>query len=803
MPAKPDSPSNLTSLGLAMTAQAPLPMAVIEVGSHILRYANPAFCRLLDQPLQALLGKSFCALLPDQPQCRGLLEQVARSGSGLRHDQQLRSGPHPMFWSFLMWPLLDDGLPAAVIVQITESVQQPATTPAMNEATLGARGQEAVIDAAEEANRRVHEEIMVRKRTELALTESELRYQALFDSVPVGVFVCDLDGIVQSYNRRAAELWLRQPTPGDANVRYCGSMRLYLPDGSYLPHEQSPMVEVMRTGVAANNITVFSERPDGTRIPVIVNFSALRNEYGDITGAITSFDDISELYRAETLIQESESRFRAIADHIPQLAWMVDAEGYVDWFNRGWLEYTGTTLEDNLGEGWKAVHHPAHVVAVAAKFEKHLSEGIDWEDTFPLRGKDGEYRWFLSRMVAIRDANGKLLRFFGTNTDITRQREVEHTLKQADQRKTEFLALLAHELRNPLAPISNAVQILLQDTVSAEARQAAVRMMDHQLGQMVRLVDDLLDISRISQNKIELRKCQLALAPVVSQAVEAVRPAFAAKQLALTLSLPSEAITVDGDATRLAQVIDNLLTNAGKFTPNGGKVHLTVETRGQEVLIRVRDSGIGIAAEQLTRVFELFAQVDASLERGQSGLGIGLSLVKQLAEMHGGSVEVHSAGLGQGSEFIVRLPVLAAAAKRLPPPVVASAPEPVAELCRRRILVVDDNLASAQSLSMLLQLHGQTVQMAHDGIEALALAESFRPEVILLDIGLPRLNGYEVASQLRQQVWGKAIMLIAVTGWGQAADKQRAEEAGFDHHMVKPLRHNELMTILAGLPVTA
>lgn len=693
--------------------------------------------------------------------------------------------------------------PAAAPDSQAEAVSLPENLRAMNEALLlGSLRQHELIETADATNALLREEITARQRTQLALDESESRYRALFDAVPVAVFVCDLDGVVQSYNHRAAELWGRRPKPGDPMVRYCGSAKLYLPDGALLPHDQSPMVEVMRTGVAVKNVEVFSERTDGSRIPVIVNFDALKNERGEVTGAIASFDDMSDIKQAEKLVQESELRFRAIADNIPQLAWMVSAEGHLEWFNRGWLDYTGTTLEDNVGSGWKAVHHPAHIDVVAEKFERHLRLGIDWEDTFPLRGKDGEYRWFLSRMVAIRDDQGKLLSFFGTNTDVTAQQAAEDALKDADRRKTEFLALLAHELRNPLAPISNAVQILLQnEQPGSEVTQTAVRMMERQVGQMVRLVDDLLDVSRISQNKIELRRAQLELASVLRHAVEAASPAYTRKGVELIISEPPQAIILNGDSTRLTQVVGNLLNNAVKFTPTGGKVRLTVAAEGSEAVIRVEDNGIGIAEDKLPQLFELFMQVDESLERTQGGLGIGLSLVKRLVEMHGGSVEVSSAGLGLGSTFVLRLPMLeAAAAEQAAAPVSSTE---VAAVIQRRILVVDDNLASAQSLGLLLKLKGHVVEMAHDGREALAKATASRPEVILLDIGLPILNGYEVASRIRAEPWGAAITLIALTGWGQPDDIRRALDAGFDQHMVKPVRHSELMALLAGLPVGA
>jgi signal transduction histidine kinase len=373
------------------------------------------------------------------------------------------------------------------------------------------------------------------------------------------------------------------------------------------------------------------------------------------------------------------------------------------------------------------------------------------------------------------------------------QRAVE-ALREADRRKSELLAMLAHELRNPLAPIRNAVEILRRSGGDEQKVKPATEMMQRQVGQMVRLVDDLLDISRISQGKIELRREPVELASAIHRAVEAVRPLCESMDQELTVTLPPEPTYLNADPTRLAQVVGNLLNNASRFTEKGGRIRLTVEREGEQALIRVQDTGIGIAAEQLPRIFEMFMQVDTSLERSRGGLGLGLALVKKLVEMHDGAVEARSAGVGQGSEFIVRLPSLSGS---LPPlPQEPSGIKPVATT-PRRILVVDDNQDSADSLAMLLKLNGHEVHIAHDGFEAVEVATTFQPHVILLDIGLPGLNGYEAARRIREQQRHKAIKLVALTGWGQEEDRRRSEEAGFDAHMVKPVDLAVLTKLLA------
>ena len=320
-------------------------------------------------------------------------------------------------------------------------------------------------------------------------------------------------------------------------------------------------------------------------------------------------------------------------------------------------------------------------------------------------------------------------------------------------------------------------------------------MMERQVGQMVRLVDDLLDVSRISRGKIELRKERIELASAVHHAVEAARPQCKSLNHTLTVALPPNPIFLNADPTRLAQVLGNLLSNACKYTDKGGQMSLTVEREGDQAVIRLRDNGIGIAADQLPRIFEMFVQIDTSLERSVSGLGIGLTLVKSLAEMHDGTVEACSAGVGQGSEFVVRLPIAVEPPEPPPAPIVI---EPTTAI-PRRILVVDDNQDSATSLAELLELTGHKTHTAHDGLEAIEAAKSFRPDVVLLDIGLPKLNGYDACRKIREQPWGKGMVLIALTGWGQDEDKQKSSQAGFDAHMVKPVDHVVLAKLLAEL----
>ena len=542
-----------------------------------------------------------------------------------------------------------------------------------------------------------------RRGADAALRWNEERYRTLFDLGPVAVYSCDASGVIQEFNRRAVELWGCEPELGDTDKRFCGSFKLFRPDGRFMPHEQCPMAEVIAGTLAeACDAEVLIERPDGSRITVVVNIRPLKNERGDIIGAINCF------------------------------------------------------------------------------------------------------------------------------YDITARKEMEDSLRDSDRRKSEFLAMLAHELRNPLAPIRHSLEVMRRARKVESAAtgsqgtgrttpalsqpvDAAMDVLDRQVGQMVRLVDDLLDAGRISRGKMVLRKERVELSSVVHHAVEAVRPLCESSDQELTVTLPQEPVYLDADPTRLAQIVGNLLNNACKFSDRGGRIWLTVERTEESagdtvntsdglppnVVIRVRDTGIGIAANQRSRIFDMFTQGDTALEREVTGLGIGLTLVKTLTQMHGGTVDVTSAGIGQGSEFIVRLPIMVETAT-VPPP--AMTREPALTAKGLRILIVDDNRDAAGMLAMLLQFSGHETHMAHDGVEAVEATTKLQPDVILLDIGLPRISGYEAARKIReQQEQPGRPLLVALTGWGQDEDRRRTEEAGFDAHLVKPVDEAALGKLLDDL----
>jgi CheY-like chemotaxis protein len=399
-------------------------------------------------------------------------------------------------------------------------------------------------------------------------------------------------------------------------------------------------------------------------------------------------------------------------------------------------------------------------------------------------------------------ANARLLPFNGAErillvlTDITEQKHIEAALLEADRRKNEFLATLAHELRNPLAPIQNVVQLMQSGTPSDSDVSWGRDVIDRQVKHLVRLVDDLMDMSRITQGKIDLQFERTSISEVIACAVETSRPLIDARNHEFTITVPHRPLFVNGDLVRLAQVLSNLLNNSAKYTASRGKISLVVEAHGGEVIVRVEDNGVGIASDMLSSIFEMFMQAKNATELAQGGLGIGLTLAQRLTQLHGGSLEVASDGLDKGSVFTLRLPLYADTISYLDPSTKDSR-DTAASALHRKILVADDNHDAADTLAMLLRSAGHSVCVANDGLEAVEKAESNRPDVAFLDIGMPNLNGYEAARRIRAQSWGKAITLVALTGWGQNEDRQRSVEAGFSHHLVKPINYSTLATLLS------
>ena len=411
--------------------------------------------------------------------------------------------------------------------------------------------------------------------------------------------------------------------------------------------------------------------------------------------------------------------------------------------------------------------------------------------------RDGSVRHSIVSKFPIFDASGGVRLVGGIAIDITERVRAEEALRQADRRKDEFLATLSHELRNPLAPLRNSLHVLRSRGGDGHADRM-YEMMEQQLSRMVRLVDDLLEVSRITGGKIELRKEPVSLASVVESAVETGRPLIEAAAHQLSVELSPEPLLIDADPVRMAQVISNLLNNAAKYTQEGGRITVTAEQRDDEAVVTVRDNGLGIPADMLPRVFEMFAQVDRTLKRAQGGLGIGLALARSLVEMHGGRIAAHSQGLNQGSEFVLHLPLSRRTLLAVVPP------EPPGRRTlpglRQRVLVVDDSRDGADTLAMVLQTMGADPRVVYDGASALVALRDYRPGLVFLDLGMPGMDGYEVAEQIRADPAFDAVRLIALTGFGSEEERRRSRAAGFDDHCVKPVDPARLRVILATKP---
>jgi two-component system CheB/CheR fusion protein len=597
-----------------------------------------------------------------------------------------------------------------------------------------------------------------------------------------------LDGIITSWNAGAEHLY------GYTAAEAIGqSITLIIPRDR-LDEEQEILRKLAR-GESVEHFETVRRAKNGRYVDISLSVSPIRDASGRIVGASKVARDITERKRAADRLRESEARFRFLAESIPSIVFTTAPDGTVTYLNRRGIDYYGEA-EFHQPDSGGLLLHPDDREGAMTEWRRCLREGCDFEIEARHRRYDGHYRWFVSRAVPFRDPGGAILAWFGASSEIHEQKEMQRTLREADRRKDEFLATLAHELRNPLAPIRNALHIMRLKADDPPTVEQARLIMERQLGQMVRLVDDLLDVGRITRGRLELRKERVELATIVKNALDTTRPLIEAAGHRLTVSLPALPVHLDVDPVRLGQVLANLLNNAAKYMDRGGHIWLSAVRGERDVVISVRDEGIGIPCEALPTIFEMFMQVEESLARSRGGLGIGLTLARQLVELHGGSIEAQSQGPGKGAEFRVRMPIV---------PVVTALDdprelEPQADLpVSFRILVADDNIDAAESMGIMLRLMGNDVRIVRDGQQAVDEDAGFRPDLALLDIGMPRLNGYDVARFIRHQRWGKEIVLVALTGWGQEEDKRKAAEAGFDHHFTKPVSPVDIANLMTQL----
>lgn len=563
---------------------------------------------------------------------------------------------------------------------------------------------------------------------------------------------------------------------------------------------ESPAKHALREGaiVGLANHTVLIAK-DGSERPIDDSAAPIRAHDSTVLGCVMVFRDVSERKRVE----EIRARLAAIIESSDDAIIGKTLDGIVTSWNRAAERLYGYTADQMIGQPISLIVPPDKKDELTAIMDRlRQGEAIAQMET-DRQCRDGSRRQVSLTISPIRGANGQIVGASTIARDISERVRMEEELRQvasdlarASQRKDEFLATLAHELRNPLAPIRTGLELLHRVGNEPEKIEEVRAMIERQTQQLITLVDDLMNASRITRGKLELRKRRVNLTNVLKSAIEACRPFIDEANHQLTVRLPESPIYLDADPNRLTQVISNLLTNAAKYTPESGQIFLTAECHGNEAVISVQDNGIGIASDMRDRVFEMFAQIEQPLEKSYTGLGIGLTLVRSLVEMHGGSVDVDSNGINQGSTFRIRLPVSMNLSVNEPSAVKTPS---TAVLPKRRILVVDDNTDAADLLRAVLEMDGSEVATAADGREAIDVAAEFRPEIVLMDLGMPTMNGFEAARIIRKQPWGKEMVLVALTGWGQDEDRQKTDRAGFDHHVVKPIDPAMLEQLLANI----
>ena len=564
--------------------------------------------------------------------------------------------------------------------------------------------------------------------------------------------------------------------------------------------EEHEIIARIRRGERVDHFETIRVGRDGRRVEVSLTISPVRGPTGQVVGASKVAREIGERKRAERI----QAQLAAIVESSDDAIVSKNLDGIIQSWNASATRIFGHTADEAVGQPITLII-PANLHAEERAIIARVRAGkrVEHFDTVRIT-KDGRLIPVSLTVSPIHDAKGTVIGASKIARDISERRRAEKALREteeglrlANQRKDEFIALLAHELRNPLAPIRYALAAGKQGAATPDQRERFHEIIDRQVTHMSRLLDDLLNVAHITRGSLELRKSTMELTSVLGTAIEAARPFLDAKQHQLSVELPAEAPRLSADPIRLAQVFSNLLINAAKYTDPGGQIRIAASIERDMLLVSVRDTGVGIPAEMMPRLFEMFSQAPHTVDRSQGGLGLGLALVRGIVQLHGGSVCARSDGANRGSEFIVRLPLGVPA----PPAQAGAQPLSPIDAAAVKVLVVDDNEDAAEMCATLLELAGHDVRRAYNGRSALALAKAFRPRVVLLDIGLPDINGYDVARALRQAPWAAGILLIAVSGWGQEQDKQHALESGFDHHLTKPIDLQALEHVLQ--PITA
>jgi len=637
---------------------------------------------------------------------------------------------------------------------------------------------------------KVTRDLTERRRHEESLRYNELRFRTLVEGVrDYAIFMLDPDGHVASWNAGAHQIlgFEAQDVIGSHFSRF-------------LVHDGNEQARARRELVLAAQEGRFQEegwraRKNGTRFWANVVITAIRDDRGNLLGYSKITRDLTERVRHENRLRESEERFRLLVESVVDYAIVtLDEEGMVTSWNSGAERINRYKSADIVGRHFSRLYPPEDIRANKPwqQLATARERGRVNEESWRLRS-DGTQYWANNVIAALPESDTRRRAYYMVTQDLSQRRHAE-TLADTAQRMHEFIAMLAHELRNPLAPIRNAVALMARREVKDPLVEAMRQTIDRQSQNLTRIVDELLDVNRVARGQFTIERQAIDLRDVLARAVETSRPLIDTHSHRLHISIADQPIDCHGDPMRLTQVVVNILNNAAKYTPDGGDIWLSAVRQGSGVEVRVRDNGRGIERDMMDRVFDLFMQVDPNSGSALGGLGVGLALVRRIVELHGGSVQAASDGLGKGSEFIVRLPLALRATEGQP-----ADQEPPQEAAPRpwRVLVIDDNVDAANSLCLLLQAMGHTVRAVYDGPSGIAMAQEFMPEVVMLDIGMPVMSGYDVARALRAS--SSRFVIVAVTGWGHEAAKRQSREAGFDHHLVKPVSEAQLAGVLASI----
>ena len=681
----------------------------------------------------------------------------------------------------------------------------PPDLVAMNEALmLRSIRQHELMEAAEDLNEQLHVQIAAREKIAveasetarmLAITARELAEKArLLDLTEDAIIVRDVAGHISYWNHGAEVLY------GWSSAEALGKVSHSLLRTEFPTPLEQITAELHRDGRWTGEL-VHTTRT-GRRITVLVRKTLDHDSAGNPAAVLQTLTDITERKAADDALRASQAFNRSIIESSTDCIKVLNLAGHLLSIEAGQELLGITDLDPFLHQPWAEFWAGEEDRAAAQRAIAEAVAGGEGRFVGFFRTLHGEDKWWDVVITPVRDASGQPARLLVVSRDITERRLLNNALVaraadlvRADRSKDEFLAMLAHELRNPLAPLSNAAVILSAAGVTSAERGQAQQIIVRQIENMSRMIDDLLDVSRITEGKIEMRKKAVSLEAILTAATSLARSGCAARHQDLVLSMPADPVFLDADATRLEQVFGNLLSNACKYAGDGCHIALNATRDAREVIITVSDDGAGIAPELLPRIFDLFVQASRTLDRTHGGLGIGLTLVRRLVHLHGGSIEARSEGLGHGTQFIVRLPILAE-----PPPAPAPTPIPAQEI-PRRILIVDDNTDSARSLAILQTRRGHVTQTAFTGPAAVTTAAEFLPEVVLLDIGLPGMDGFAVARQLRAMPALQGVFIIAMSGYGHGKDRAEAKAAGFDEYLVKPVDLAQLREWLAARTV--